>query len=65
MKKRLEKYLSAGVDSGVIVPPPFPKERKGKIETYLYTYAEREREWGERERGSVGNSIDLLGTKKH
>lgn len=52
MKERLQKYQTAGVDSGVIVPPPpFPKrarERDGQ--TDIYTYKEREGVWKGREK---------------
>ena len=69
MKKRLEKYQSADVDSGfrLYSPPPLPEERKR--DRQIDTYTERNRDRGEgggggkRKGRGGGNSNDLLGTK--
>ena len=60
MKKRLEKYQSADVDSGfrLYSPPPFPKR---EIETHRQIRIQRERERErERERREKGVTVPDL-----
>ena len=72
MKERLGKYQTAGVDSGVIVPPPLARreqERETDRQTYIRAKRKRGCGKGEKERSRVrggggwGNSFDLLDTK--